>query len=248
MRNWARPLPRVRGVYLGMLLQDRTAVIYGARGAIGGAVAKAFADEGATVIDAQVDALDEAAIDAHLQTVERIDISFNAIGLQDAVGVPFTELDADRFALPIHTYTTSYFLTARLAARRMLPNKSGVIMTVTALPARTGTPLNGGYGAAQAAKEQLTRDLSLELAPHGIRVVGLRPHGLPETGTMREVFENKPRGMSWEKFQTYLANTSHPRRTQTLAEVASAAAFLASDHARGLTGTTVNLTMGGVAD
>ena len=102
--------------------------------------------------------------------------------------------------------------------------------------------------AAQAAKEQLTRDLSLELAPHGIRVVGLRPHGLPETDTMRQVFEAKPRGLDWEEFQTFLANSSHPRRTQTLAEVASAAAFLASDHARGLTGTTVNLTMGGVAD
>ena len=50
-------------------------------------------------------------------------------------------------------------------------------MTVSALPARTGTPLNGGYGPAQAAKEALTRDLSAELAPHGIRVVGLRPHG-----------------------------------------------------------------------
>ena len=73
----------------------------------------------------------------------------------------------------------------------MIPNGSGVIMTVTALPARTGTPLNGGYGPAQAAKEALTRDLSAELAPHGIRVVGLRPHGIPETRTMREVYEAK---------------------------------------------------------
>ena len=55
-------------------------------------------------------------------------------------------------------------------------------------------------------------------------------------------------GQSWEEFQTFLANMSHPRRTQTLAEVATAAAFLASDHARGLTGTTVNLTMGGAPD
>jgi NAD(P)-dependent dehydrogenase (short-subunit alcohol dehydrogenase family) len=64
-----------------MLLQNKIAVIYGARGAIGGAVATAFADEGATVVDPQVDALDETAIDAHLQSLERVDISFNAIGL-----------------------------------------------------------------------------------------------------------------------------------------------------------------------
>src|SRR5205807_2107158 len=114
----------------------------------------------------------------------------NAVGLPDTgiVGVPLVELDAERFSLPITAYATSYFLTARLAARHMIPKKSGVIMTVTALPSRTGTRLNGGYGPAHAAKEALTRDLSVELAPEGIRVVGLRPHGMPETSTMKEVF------------------------------------------------------------
>ena len=131
-----------------------------------------------------------------IEQAGRVDISFNAVGIPDAeiVGVPLAELDAARFSLPIATYTTSYFLTARLAARHMIPNGSGVIMTVTALPARTGTRLNGGYGPAQAAKEALTRDLSAELAPQGIRVVGLRPHGLPETSTIREVFDAKALG------------------------------------------------------
>ena len=84
----------------------------------------------------------------------------------------------------------------------MIPNKSGVIMTVTALPARTGTRLNGGYGPAQAAKEALTRDLSAELAPHGIRVVGLRPHGIPETSTMQGRLRARKAasGMTWEQF------------------------------------------------
>ena len=123
-------------------------------------------------------------------------------------------------------------------------------MTVTALPARMGSRLNGGYGAAHAAKEALTRDLSAELAPQGIRVVGLRPHGMPETGTMKEVFGTKAKalGMTWEQFQAYLASTTHPRRVMTLAEMANVAAFMASDEASGMTGTTVNLTMGSVDD
>jgi NAD(P)-dependent dehydrogenase (short-subunit alcohol dehydrogenase family) len=110
--------------------------------------------------------------------------------------------------------------------------------------------LNGGYGAAHAAKEALTRDLSCELAPHGIRVVNLRPHGLPETGTMKELFElkAKPSGVTWEQFQGYLASTTHPRRVQKLEEVANMAAFMASDKASGMTGTTVNLTMGSLDD
>jgi len=239
-----------------MLLSDKVAVIYGARGAIGGAVARAFAAEGAQVFATgrEVDALDEQAIDRHLQSVVdaagRVDISFDAIGVPDStvVGVPLADLDVGQFSLPIATYTTSYFLTARLAARRMIPNRSGVIMNVTALPARKGTLLNGGYGAAMAAKEALTRDLSAELAPHGIRVVGLRPHGMPETTTMREVFDAKASGMTWEQFQEYLANSTHTRRVMTLDEVANMAVFVASDKASGMTGTTVNLTMGSLDD
>src|SRR4051812_3697975 len=258
-----------------MMLDAKVAVIYGAGGGIGSAVARAFGSEGARLfltghrrapVDAvardivsaeadEVDALDEQAVDEHLQSVVekagRVDVSFNAVGIPDTsvVGVPLVELDAGQFSRPISAYTTSYFLTARLAARRMIPNRSGVIMTVTALPARMGTPLNGGYGPAQAAKDALTRDLSAELAPHGIRVVGLRPHGIPQTSTMREVFDGKAsrRGMTWEQFTGQLA-TTHPRRVLTLGELADTAVFLASDRARGMTGTTVNQTMGGVYD
>jgi NAD(P)-dependent dehydrogenase (short-subunit alcohol dehydrogenase family) len=256
-----------------MLLQDKVAVIYGAGGAIGGAAARAFAGEGAKVFvtgrrrasveavaediaaeAAEVDALDEQAVDRHLQSVidraGRVDISFNAVGFPHPgiLGVPLAELDAEHFARPIAAYTTSYFLTARLAARYMIPNRSGVIMTVSALPARTGTLLNGGYGPAQAAKEALTRDLSIELAPRGLRVVCLRPHGMPETSTMRGVFDAKPNGISWDQFQGYLADSTHARRVMTLDEVANMAVFMASDRASGMTGTTVNLTMGTLYD
>jgi len=263
-----------------MLLKNKAVVIYGAAGAIGSASAHAMAREGArlfltgrrrgpvetlardilaaggTAEAAELDALDAEAVQAHLQSVVdragRLDVSFNAVGLRDAttIGVPFTELGVDEFLRPIVGYATSWFTTARAAGRHMIPSKAGVIMTVTALPARRGTPLNGGYGPAQAAKEALTRDLSFAFAPHGIRVVGLRPHGLPETRTMRAVFDVKSSttGMTWEQFTGYLAGTTHPRRVMALAEVAEMAAFLASDRASGLTGTTVNLTLGSLDD
>ena len=182
----------------------------------------------------------------------RVDVSFNAIGIPNTTlqGVPLVELDIEQFSLPIATYTRSYFLTARLAARRMVANKSGVIMTVTTLHSRTGLPLVGGFGPAQAAKEALTRDLSVELAPHGIRVVGLRPQGMPETRTIKDAFEprRKASGMTWEQWQELLASRTHPRRLMTLEEMANVAVFMASDKASGMTGTTVNLTMGSVAD
>ncbi|MFJ3585112.1 SDR family NAD(P)-dependent oxidoreductase [Streptomyces sp. NPDC090127] len=263
-----------------MLLKDKVAVIHGAGGAIGGAVARAFAAEGAelflsgrragpvealveeivsaggSAVAAQVDALDEGVVDRYLGSVTdragRIDVSFDAVGVPNAeiLGVPLTELDVERFALPIAACTRAYFLTARLAARRMVPQGSGVIMTVTALHSRTGIPLVGGYGPAMAAKEALTRDLSAELAPLGVRVVGLRPQAMPETRTIREAFAPRAEatGLTWEQWQEHLAARTHPRRLMRPAELAGTAAFLASDRASGLTGTTVNLTMGSLDD
>jgi NAD(P)-dependent dehydrogenase (short-subunit alcohol dehydrogenase family) len=182
----------------------------------------------------------------------RIDISFNAVGIPNTkiLGVPLTELDGEQFSLPITTGVTSYFLTARLAARHMVAKKSGVIMTVTAAHSRTGIPLVGGYGPAQAAKEALTRGLSAELAPHGIRVVGLRPYAMPETETIKNAYEPRAKasGLTWEQWQEMLASKTHSRRLMTLEEMANTAVFMASDKASGMTGTTVNLTMGSLDD
>ncbi|MGX9792236.1 SDR family NAD(P)-dependent oxidoreductase [Mycobacterium sp. MMS18-G62] len=205
---------------------------------------------------AAVDALDESAVDAHLQSVidqaGRIDTSFNAVGIHNTeiLGVSLVELDLAKFVLAIASHTTSYFLTARLAARRMIPNKSGVIMTVTTLHARTGIPFVGGYGPAMAAKEAITRDLSAELAPQGIRVVGLRPQAVPEAHKITEAFEARAKasGMTREQLMEFLASKTHPRRLMTLEETANVAVFMASDKASGLTGTTVNLNMGSLDD
>jgi NAD(P)-dependent dehydrogenase (short-subunit alcohol dehydrogenase family) len=183
--------------------------------------------------------------------VSRVDISFNAVGIPDAkiLGVPLVDLDLEQFSQPIMAYARSYFLTARTAARQMLANKSGVIMTVTALHSRTGIPLVGGYGPAMAAKEALTRELSAELAPHGLRVVGLRPQAMPESDTIKEAFEPRATAsrMTWEQWQELLASWNHARRLMTLEEMARIAAFMASDQASGMTGTTVNLTMGTIS-
>ncbi len=263
-----------------MLLNNKVAVIYGGGGAVGGAVAHAFAREGAklyitgrhkasvdavaleiaagggTAETAEVDALDERAVDAHLQSVidraGRVDVSFNAVGIPNTTlqGVPLVELDVSAFAEPIATYATSYFVTARLAARRMVPQRSGVIMTATSIPSRTGIPLMGGVGPAMGAVEALTRGLSAELAPHGIRVVGLRPQGMPESRTMKEVFglHAKAWGMSWDEFAGLIASRTHARRLSSLAEMANMAALVASDKASGLTGTIINLSLGSLDD
>jgi NAD(P)-dependent dehydrogenase (short-subunit alcohol dehydrogenase family) len=263
-----------------MLLADKNAVIYGAAGAIGAAVARAFAAEGATVFltgrnaaaldtvakeitasggtahTAVVDATDEDAVESHAGTVAAqagsLDISFNAISVaQEGIqGTPLAELTLERFVLPIHTYMGSHFLTTRAAARRMLPQRSGVILTLTATPARMAAPLTGGMAPTWAGIEALTRALSAELAPHGIRALCLRPDALPETTTIDVVFGQHARalGMNREQLTGMFASLTHRKRFPTLAEVASAAVFAASGQAAAITGTVLNLSGGSLTD
>lgn len=263
-----------------MRLEGKNAVIYGAGGAIGGAVARAFAREGARVFlvgrtqakveavakdirweggradVAEVDALDEQAVDRHLGDVVAsaggIDITFNAVGIPNTTlqGVPLVDLSVEQFCLPIATYARANFITSRLAARRMVTRGSGVILTVTPVVARAGIPLIGGFAPAMSVVEQLTRGLSAELAPHGIRVVGLRSDAIPETGTIREVSDihAKVYGITREQFNELLAGKNHRRRLPTLAELANVAVFMASDEASAMTGTIANLSMGMLDD
>jgi 3-oxoacyl-[acyl-carrier protein] reductase len=194
-----------------MLLEDKNAVVYGGGGSIGGAVARAFAREGAKVFLAgrtpesldgvaeqirsaggaaeavRVDALDEGAIDEHADTVAAsagsIDVSFNAISIRDVQLMPLAEMTRQDFMSPIATGMSTHFLTARAAARHMIGRRSGVILTLSSSSVRAFVPgvHVGGFGVAGAAIEAFTKMLAAELGPRGIRAVCLRPEGIPES-------------------------------------------------------------------
>ena len=265
-----------------MLLNNKVAVIYGAGGAVGSAVAKAFACEGARLflagrnlasvqpiaagVDgaeaAEVDVLDEAAIERHMDQViaraGQVDISFNAAGIparrveqQRMQGLALTELPAESFEEPLCFYPRANFLTARAAVRRMLSSgRPGVVLMHTPQPGRIGAPLLGGMGPAWAAMEALCRGLSAEYASRGIRAACLRTTGLPETATIDVVFGIHARamGISAQEVRRLFESRTHHQRSTTLSELTGAAVFLASDLASGYTGAVLNLTAGEVPD
>jgi NAD(P)-dependent dehydrogenase (short-subunit alcohol dehydrogenase family) len=251
-----------------MMLDNKTAVIYGAGGAIGGAVARAFAREGARLFltgrdvakldaigvdaeTAQVDALDARAVDEHLESVGGVDISFNAIGPgANPQRLPLTELTADAFVDPIAFYARANFITATAAARHMSRQGSGVIVTLTAVPGRLPARLIGGAAPAWAAVEAFTRSLALEVGPAGVRVVGLRAHAIPGTPLIDENFATAATaaGVTAAEFQALLEQSTMLKRLPTLGEIADTAAFLASDRAGAMTATVANLSAGGIAD
>jgi 3-oxoacyl-[acyl-carrier protein] reductase len=250
-----------------MLLKGKVAIIHGAGGAIGGAVARAFGREGArlflsgrtlgpveavareiaaaggTAEAAPVDALDEDAVERRTAAVAdtggRIDVVLNAMGFAAVQGVPLIELKRDDFAAPIATWTTTQFLTARAAARHMVPKRSGVVLTLSASPARLAVAQTGGFGVACAAIEALTRTLAAELSPAGVRVVCIRPHRIGDTLGPEPDFP-----MERDAFRTMLENMTLLKRLPTLDDVANTAVFLASDHAAAMSGAVANLSCG----
>ncbi|HEX2623027.1 MAG TPA: SDR family oxidoreductase [Phototrophicaceae bacterium] len=261
-----------------MLLKNKNAVIYGAGGAVGGAVARAFASEGAKVFlagrtleslnivarqiagpggvaeVALVDAFDKESVENHLAEVVSkagtIDITFNLVGLGDAQGAPLVQMTQSHFALPIVNAMSTHFLTATAAARYMTKQKSGVILALTAQVASKPHPDSGGFGIACAAIEGLCRQLAVELGPHNIRVICLRSAGSPDTPGVIEAMRLHARnaGVSLEEFEAGNAEKTLLKRLPKLAEVAKVAVMMASDYAGVITGAVTNVTCGEIVD
>src|SRR5215210_1037448 len=259
-----------------MLLENKNAVIYGGGGSIGSEVAREFSREGARVflvgrtgesletvandikVDggaaelAELDALDEQAVDEHARAVVSragsIDVSFNLISRGDVQGIPLLEMTAEDFVRPITTGITTNFVTARAAARHMIEQGSGVILALDSGSAN-GSPMMGGTGPADAATDTFIRNLAAEVGPHGVRVVGIWTAGLPETLSREQlaVVNSNLVDMDDAAFQGLLDSLDQmrmTRRSPRLAEVAAVAAFLASERAGAITGTFVNVTSG----
>ncbi|MBA2611765.1 MAG: SDR family oxidoreductase [Bacteroidetes bacterium] len=254
-------------------LENKVAVIYG-NGKVGTALAKAFASQGAKVFltgrtikkldvvngqnieTAQLDALDEKAVEKHMieviKKVGKIDISFNVIGLPQTgiQGIPLTELSVEGFSLPITTYTNSHFITTKAAARRMITQGSGVILMHVPNASRLSPPFVGGMVPAWSSIEGLCRSLSVEFGQKGLRSVCLLTTGIPETPLIDEVWEihGKAHGISFDEFHAMMEGGTHRKRLTTLKELTDAAVFVASDEGSAITGTTLNLTAGMIVD
>ena len=258
-----------------MLLKNKIAVVYGAGGSIGGAVAVAFARDGATVflagrtldglervatqIDdaggtshtAQLDARDERAVDKYVNAVVeqagRIDVSFNAIEIADSIqGTALIELTPDAVSLPVMHRVATNFLTARAAARHMVKKGTGVILMINASPARMAWPLTGSFGIEGAAIEGLCRSLASELSPQGVRVICIRSAGSPESFPEGPASESL--GMTREEIAAMISKETLLKRAPSLAEVGNVAVLMASDYASPMTGTVANMTCGSIVD
>ena len=191
-----------------MMLEGKTAVIYGGGGAIGGAVARAFAGAGAHVYlagrtrprleavandigdaahVAELDALDERAVADHADAVAaeagRIDLALNAVAFPHVNNAPLANLAVEDVMHPIDAFLRTNLITAKAVARHMTARRSGTILTLSTAGSRFVRPGNLGFGTACAAIEQMTQRLAVELGPSGVRLVCLRPTAIADAAS-----------------------------------------------------------------
>jgi 3-oxoacyl-[acyl-carrier protein] reductase len=255
------------------MLQNKNAIIYGAGGSMGGAVAKALASKGAKVFLTgrnlnnvkkmreeilasggraeadEVDALDETAINAYVNKVRAsagtVDISFSAIDYQVIQNIPLADISVDDFVRPVNIAMRTQFLTATAAAKVMMKQRSGVILTLTATPGGIGYPYTGGFAPACGAIESFSRNLASELGVYGIRVVNIRSGGSPDSRLFKEAIDSNPEAMA--PILRSMEGDTMLKKLPLMADIANVAVFLTSELAGRITGVTVDVTAGTTA-
>ncbi len=261
-----------------MLLDGRVVVVYGGGGAIGGAVAAAFAEQGAQVIVAgrtlpslesvvqplsarglsaeavQIDALSSAEVEAHLDQVVAehggIDVSFNAISASYFLGGPLHDIPVDDFTGGIAEGVRSNFLTGVGAARRMAGRHRGVVLGITASSCHRPLADQGSFAIAGAAIEALCRQIAADYGPQGVRAVCIRSAGSPDAPGVDAVLTAlaEEEGISREAFEARMAERTLLKRQPLLREIANLAVLAASDLASSMTGGVANGTCGETTD
>ena len=257
-----------------MLLEGKTAIVYGGSGAVGGAVARAFAREGARLFIAArreelleavaadirkdggnvtvmpVDTSDKDAVEAHLARIVSeagpVKVMFNGVEWGDTQGQHVIDMDLDRFIRPVRQGLITWFYTGTAVARHMGENGGGSIVGITANAGRQAFPWTGGFGVACAAVEHFLRMLAVENGPKGVRVNWVRSPGSPDAPGVREAWQLRADewGMTFDEVHALFAKDTPLRYITPLAEVANAAVMLASDYSAGMTATMANATGG----
>ncbi|MDB5936603.1 MAG: dehydrogenase [Massilia sp.] len=237
-----------------MKLADKVAIVTGATQGIGLACAERLVREGARVMlvdikpEGQQAALQlgdaarfftadvsqkadvDAMIAATLQAFGRIDILVNNVGVTHAAD--FLDLTEDDFDRVLRINLKSMFLCGQAAAREMVKQQSGSIINMSSVNSEVAIPNQVPYVVSKGGVNQLTKVMALNLAPHGIRVNGIGP-GTILTELARKAVLGSPEARHTILSRTPLGRCGEPE------EVASIAAFLASDDASYMTGQTI---------
>jgi NAD(P)-dependent dehydrogenase (short-subunit alcohol dehydrogenase family) len=213
-----------------------------------------FIDEaGGSAHAAAVDGLDEKRVQTYVddvvETTGGVDIVMNVIGpkaTEYGTAKPSLDLTIDEYMVALSPVVKSCIITARAAARHMVKQHSGVILGLTGSPARGHVPGATYIGTAFGAIETFLENLAFELGPQGVRVVCLKITANVDSHAIRTTA--KAANVPEEQWSAGLANMNWLKSPMRVADTAKAAALIASDRFRPLTGTVVNSSAGAALD
>jgi 3-oxoacyl-[acyl-carrier protein] reductase len=244
-------------------LNNKIAVVTGGSKGIGAAIAKAFAQEGATVVltysrgkEGAEDLVqqilesggDAVAVGANFLIENEINQLFEQVKTRfGRVDVLVNNAGVIRFAA-VENYTVEEFnrvyhinvlanLLATKAACRLFPETGGSIVNISSAAASMALPTLAIYSSSKAAVDVITKSLARELAPRRIRVNAINPGYVITDGIKAGPIAGSP-------FEEKLIDASLLRRAGVPEEIAAPAVFLASEDARFITGETLYVSGG----
>lgn len=202
------------------LVENKNALIFGAKGATGIQVSKALKAQGATIYMSDInvdgiteeselgqvrklDTLDEVAVSEYFDWFVKedvtIDVVINLSASNPAAynhGKPALEVSLEQFMIPLKSTTACQFVTAKAAYPVMSKQGKGVIIFITSTLAKVGSPWSPALTASHAATEGLLKSLANEWGPEGVRVIGVRSEAMPDSPTIDYTFTTM--GATWE--------------------------------------------------
>lgn len=256
-----------------MLLQNKVALITGSGRGIGRAIAKLFAQEGARVFltartEAELSATAKEIVAAHGEAAymtadltreadcphvvaaarekfARIDILVNNAGHYGPV-VPVEHYPLEEFDSVIAVHLRAAFVLSKLVLPEMYARKSGVILNISSLSAKSAFGWGSAYAAAKAGLLGLTRVMAAEASRQGVRVNAICPGPVTETVMSKELGNTlaEKLGVSPEEQLKGFLNSILQGRGQTAMEIAQAALFLCSDMSTAIVGQSINVDGG----
>ena len=256
-----------------MLLENKVALITGSGRGIGRAMAKLFAKEGAAVFLTARTESELAGVAKEIKDQEgksaymkadltharecekvilethkkfgRVDILVNNAGHYGPV-VPVEEYPLEEFEKVINVHLRAAFLLSKLALPGMYARKSGVILNISSLSAKSAFGWGSAYAAAKAGLLGLTRVMAAEAARNGVRVNAICPGPVTETVMSKELGNTlaKRLNVSPEEQLKGFLNSILQGRGQTAIEIAQAALFLCSDMSSAMVGQSINVDGG----
>jgi len=241
-----------------MNLNNRVAIITGAAHGIGRAIALKLAEMGATVVVTDIDGPETVAeeiramdrnslaitadvssagevsrlVETTLDTCGRIDILVNNAGItRDQLLLRMSDEDWDRV---INVNLKSVFLCTKAALRPMLKQRWGRVINLASIVGIIGNAGQANYAASKAGIIGFTKSIAKEVASRGITVNAIAP-GLIDTGMTQQLNESQKQELKQQIPSGYIGSPE---------DIAAAAAFLASEEARYITGQVLNINGG----